>query len=314
MLLCILGSILLGYTDTDLNMLINAYTNFDGSMEQLIIKTTRVPRALIATFIGASLGIAGVLMQSITKNPMASPSLLGVNSGASFFLVIAISFFPKISFNFLVYVAFVGAFIATAIVYTLAGGLKGDVHTINLTLAGAAITFLFSSFTQGVLAQDQKTLEETLFWLSGSIEGRSIEILIMVIPYLVVGWIASILISKKLNILALGEETAVGLGQNTRSLKLIAAVSIVILAGASVSVAGPITLIGLITPHLAKTIVGSDYRWIVPYSGVLGAVFLIISDIGARFVIYPKEVPVGVMTALIGAPFFIYIARKAENK
>jgi iron complex transport system permease protein len=283
-------------------------------MEHLVIKTTRIPRALIATFIGSSLAIAGVLMQSITKNPMASPSILGVNAGASFFLVTTMTLFPFASFNILILVSFLGAFASSLFVYMLAGGFKGDVHTINLTLAGTAVSFLFLSFTQGILAKNQKTLEETLFWLSGSVDGRSLDGLFKVFPFIIIGFLISIWISNKLNIFALGEEVARSLGQNTSILKLLTAFAVMLLAGASVAVAGPITLIGLVIPHITRSLVGNDYRWIIPYSALLGSIFLLLSDIGARFIIFPKEVPVGVMTALIGAPFFIYIARKAENK
>jgi iron complex transport system permease protein len=199
-------------------------------------------------------------------------------------------------------------------VYAIAGGLKGDVETINLTLAGAATSALFLSLTQGVLYKDQRTLEDILFWLTGSVEGRNLSYLFQVAPYIIVGLIVSLLLVKKLNIFSLGEEIAKGLGLNIGIFKIIVGIVVVLLSGSSVAIAGPITLVGLIIPHITRSLVGNDYKWIMPYSILLGAIFLLLSDIGARFIIFPKEVPVGAITAFIGAPFFIYIARKAENR
>jgi iron complex transport system permease protein len=311
---CILGSILLGYTDTNLNTLINTYTHFDGSHSHLIIKTTRVPRALIALFVGSSLGVSGVLMQALTRNPMASPSIFGINSGSSFLVVLAMSSFPTIGYSSLVWVALIGAAFSAFFVYLVAGGFKGDVETINLTLAGAATSALFLSLTQGVLYKDQRTLEDILFWLTGSVEGRSLSYLFQVGPYIIVGLIISLLLVKKLNLFSLGEEISKGLGLNVGIFKIIVAIAVVLLSGSSVAIAGPITLVGLIVPHITRSLVGTDYKWIMPYSILIGAIFLLLSDIGARFIIFPKEVPVGAITAFIGAPFFIYIARKAENR
>jgi iron complex transport system permease protein len=312
--LTFLGSLLLGYIKTSFNDLLITYSNYTDTTENIIIKTSRMPRALTALFIGASLGLSGLLMQTITKNPMASPGLLGVNSGASFFMVFAFSFFPSLSSLQIMIFSFVGALIAVAIVYALAGGVKGAIQTFDLTLAGAAVSAFFASFTQIILFKDQKTMEEVLFWLTGSVEGRSMSLLMMVIPYMVIAMILCFILANKLNIFSLGEEMAKGLGVNTDLLKIQILVLVVVLAGSSVAVAGPIGLVGLIIPHLVRYLVGSEFKWAIPYNMVLGSVFLILADIGSRFIIFPKEIPVGAVTAIIGTPFFIYIARKAENK
>ena len=173
-----------------------------------------------------------------------------------------------------------------------------------------AISALFSSLTQGLLVLNEKALEEVLFWLAGSVQGRKLEILQSVFPYLLIGWIASIMMAGKVNTLMMGEDVAKGLGQRTILMKSFVLLIIVLLSGGSVAVAGPIGFIGIVTPHFARFLVGVDHRWRVPYSGLLGAILLILADIAARYVIMPQEVPVGVMTAFIGAPFFIYIARK----
>lgn len=203
---------------------------------------------------------------------------------------------------------------AVVLVYTLAGGIRGSINTFDLILAGAAISAFFISLTQVVLYKDQKTMEEVMFWLTGSVEGRSIESLKIVIPYMVVCWIICYLISGKLNIFFLGEEIAKGLGLNIELIKLQILILVVIMAGASVAVAGPISLVGIIIPHVTRALVGSEFKWVVPFSAVLGSIFLLLADIGSRFIVYPKDIPVGAVTAIMGAPFFVYLARKVENK
>jgi iron complex transport system permease protein len=314
LIIAFLASLLLGYTKTSFTDLINTYINFDNSMEHIVLKTTRVPRALTALFIGASLSLSGVLMQTLTKNPMASPGLLGVNSGAAFFMVFAYSLFPSLSQNSIILFSFLGATLAVVLVYALAGGIRGSMNTFDLTLAGAAISAFFISLTQVVLYKDQKTMEEVLFWLTGSVEGRSLTALKLVIPYMLIAWVLCFLISGKLNIFALGEEIAKGLGLNIEFIKLQILLLVVVLAGAAVAVAGPIALVGLIIPHLTRALVGSEFKWVIPFSLVLGSIFLLLADVGSRFIVYPKDIPVGAVTAIIGAPFFIYIARKAENR
>lgn len=314
LILSFIGSILLGYIKTSFSDLINTYGSYLNITEHIIIKTSRVPRAFTALFAGASLGISGLLMQTLTKNPMASPGLLGVNSGAAFFMVFTYSFFPSLSQGGMIMLSFAGAAIAVALVYSLAGGLRGSIQTFDLTLSGAAVTAFFMSIAQVILYKDQKTMEEILYWLTGSVEGRSMDALIKVIPFIIAAWIITFLISRKLNIFSLGEEMAKGLGLNTELLKIEIILIVIILAGSSVAVAGPIGLVGLIIPHLARSIVGSEFKWTIPYSAVLGSIFLLLADIGSRFIIYPKEIPVGALTAIIGTPFFIYIARKAENR
>jgi iron complex transport system permease protein len=314
LVMCFLGSLLLGYIKTSFSDLINTYTSYENITEHIIIKTSRMPRALTALFIGASLSVSGLLMQTLTKNPMASPGLLGVNSGAAFCMVFVYSFFPGLAQGYTILFSFIGAAIAVIFVYALAGGFRGSIQTFDLTLSGAAVSALFMSLTQVILYKDQKTMEEIMFWLTGSVEGRSLDTLIKIIPFLVIAWIITFILSKKLNIFSLGEEIAKGLGLNTELLKTLIIILVVILAGASVAVAGPIGLVGLIIPHLTYSLVGSEFKWAIPYSIVLGSIFLLLADIGSRFIIFPKEIPVGALTAIIGTPFFIYIARKAENK
>ncbi|WP_102345496.1 FecCD family ABC transporter permease [Bacillus sp. Marseille-P3661] len=314
LLLSICISIVYGYTETTWGLAFKAFTEFDGSNEHLVIQTVRLPRALIGAAIGASLGIAGALMQALTRNPLADPKILGINSGASFAIVLAVSFFSITSLGAFVWIAFAGAAIAGVIVFILGTVGKEGLTPMKFTLAGAAIWGLFSSFTQGLLVLNEKALEEVLFWLAGSISGRKMEYLNSVFPYLVVAWIGSISIARHINLLTMGEDVAKGLGQRTGLIKFLAGILIILLAGSSVAVVGPVGFIGIIVPHIARLLVGIDHRWVIPYCAIIGGVLLNLADISARYIIMPQEIPVGVMTAIIGTPFFIYIARKGMTK
>ncbi|MGM7681290.1 FecCD family ABC transporter permease [Cytobacillus sp. Hm23] len=312
LLLCIGLSIILGYTDTGVQTAIEAFQQFDGSNEHIIIQQVRLPRALIAAVIGSSLAIAGALMQALMKNPLASPDIIGINAGASFFIVVALMVFSVNSLQAYTWIAFAGAAFASCIVYVFSSSGTG-LTPMKLTLAGAAIAALFSSLTQGLLVMDESALDQALFWLAGSVQGRDLDILFTVYPYLIGATVLAFIISPKINVLTMGEDVAKGLGLRTGVVNLTMTFCFVLLAGGSVAVAGPIGFIGIIIPHIVRTLVGNDFRWILPYCGVLGGILLLLADIGARYVIMPEEVPVGVMTAFIGTPFFIYLARKGVH-
>lgn len=314
LLICMVISIVYGYADTSFQTAYQAFTQFNDSNEHLIIRNVRLPRSLIAASVGASLAIAGVLMQTLTKNPLASPGILGINAGAGFAVVFAMVFFQSASLQSFAWIAFVGATVATAAVYGISSTGRDAMSPIKITLAGAAMSALFSSFTQGLLATNEAELDQVLFWLAGSVEGRKLELLIAVLPYLIIGWIGALLIAPKMNVLALGNDVAKGLGLPVGLIQLAVGFIVIMLAGGSVAVAGPIGFIGIVIPHLARKCVGNDHRWLIPMSALLGGILLLIADVSARYIIMPQEVPVGVMTAFIGTPFFIYIARKGFRK
>jgi iron complex transport system permease protein len=303
-------SIIYGYTDTSWKIAIEAFMNNNGSNAHIIIETVRLPRALIAAAVGASLAMAGALMQALTKNPLASPGIFGINAGAGFFIVLFVTFFQVHSLQVFTWLAFSGAALAAAIVFIISAVGKDGATPLKLTLAGTAVAALFASLTQGMLAANEKALEEVLFWLAGSVAGRKLEMLTAVLPYFIVGWIGSLLLAQKVNILMMGDDVAKGLGQRTNAVKVGAALFVVLLAGSSVAVAGPIGFIGIIVPHIARALVGIDHRWVLPYCALIGAILLIAADIGARYILMPREVPVGIVTAFLGVPFFVYIARR----
>ncbi|MGZ9814658.1 FecCD family ABC transporter permease [Peribacillus simplex] len=307
-LLC--SSIVYGYTDTTWKMAIDAFTHFNGTNEHIVIQSVRLPRALIASAIGASLAISGVLMQTLTKNPLASPDIFGVNAGAGLAVVTGVTVFGISNLQVFTWLSFIGAAIAAISIYMIGSMGRGGLTPMKLTLAGAAMTAMVASLTQGLLVSNEALLDQVLFWLAGSVSGRSLDNLVAVLPYLVVGWGLAWIMSGKMNVLSMGEDVAKGLGLNIVFLKLVMGLAIILLAGGSVAVAGPIGFIGIVVPHLTRSIVGIDHRWLIPFSGLFGAVLLIAADVISRYILMPREIPVGVMTAIIGTPFFIYIARK----
>jgi iron complex transport system permease protein len=315
LLLSFVSSVLFGATQYDWHTAWASVFHYDENVaDQIIIRTTRVPRACIAAAIGASLAIAGTLMQTLTRNPLASPSVLGVNAGATFFVVLAAIAFSISSMQWLMWISFIGAALAAVFVYVLGSMGRDGLTPLKIVLAGAAISALFASFTQAILVLNKQGLGTVLYWLTGTIAGRSPDMIMAVFPYMAVSWAVAWFIARDMNLLLMGEDTAKGLGQRTMWIKLTAGIIIVVLAGGSVSVAGPIGFIGIVIPHIARYIGGTDHRWVIPYCAVLGATLLLLADVVARFIMIPSEMPVGVMTAVIGAPFFIYIARRGLAK
>ncbi|WP_438358027.1 FecCD family ABC transporter permease [Brevibacillus dissolubilis] len=306
----LIGSVIFGVVDTSWHVAIDAYTQFDGSNEHIVIREVRVPRALIAGAVGASLAIAGALLQAMTRNPLADVGIFGINAGASFAIVFGAAVFAMNSLGEFTTLSFIGAALSGVLVYFLGALGREGITPLKLTLAGAAVTAMFSSFTHAILVTNEQALNDVLFWLAGSVAGRKLEMLTGVFPYMLLAWIVAFLMARPINTFMMGEDVAKGLGQRTVLVKALAGLLIVLLSACSVAVSGPIGFIGLVTPHLARYLIGSDTRWVLVYSGFLGAILLLFADILGRFIAMPGEVPIGVMTALMGAPFFIYVVRK----
>lgn len=302
---CLLLSILLGAADINPGTVWQALFQFDGSTDHLIIRTVRLPRAILAVLVGAALAVAGAITQGLTRNPLAVPDILGVNAGAALAMVLAVFMWGSGSLGF----AFAGAAITAAIVYWLGSMGRSGLTPIKLIIAGAALTTLLGSLTTGILILSQHTLEDIRFWLAGSLAGQDLANILPVLPYIAVGLASSLLLGRQLTLLALGEDVAQGLGLQTAWVKVAAAAVVVLLAGSAVALAGPIGFVGLVIPHVVRFGVGVDYRWILPYAMLAGGLFLSVADTAARLIIRPQELPVGIMTTVIGAPFFIYLAR-----
>jgi iron complex transport system permease protein len=308
--LALLSSIAFGAADIALADVWRAIVAFDASnSEHLVIRTLRVPRAAVAALVGAALAVAGALMQGLTRNPLADPGILGIEAGAALGVVGAVFFLKIGSLYLYALFAFVGASLTATAVYTLGSLGRGGPTPLAITIAGAALTALLSSITTGILIFSQRTLVEVRFWLAGSVAGRDLNLLIQASPYFCAGLLLALALGRQITTISLGDDVARGLGQRIGWVQALTAVATVLLAGASVAVAGPIGFVGLVIPHAVRFLVGVDYRWILPYAALAGAIFLVLSDVAARLILRPTELPVGVMTALIGGPFFVYLVR-----
>jgi iron complex transport system permease protein len=305
---CLLASVRFGAARIGTWDVIGAFTDYGGSEDDLIIRTLRVPRALVAALVGAALAVAGAIIQGLTRNPLADPWILGIEAGAAFAVVCSVFLLGASSLTTYALFAFLGGAIAAVVVYAL--GTLGGMSPMKLVVAGAALATLLSSLKTAVLILNQQTLEEIRFWLAGSVAGRDLTLLLQVLPYIGVGLLLAFALGLQITALTLGDDVATGLGLRTSWLKVLCVVAVVLLAGSAVAIAGPIGFVGLVIPHVARFFVGVDYRWVLPYSALLGAMLLVSADIAARLVLRPQELPVGIMTALVGAPFFIYLARK----
>ncbi|KAB8143441.1 iron ABC transporter permease [Chloroflexia bacterium SDU3-3] len=310
LVLAMLASIVFGAADIDFATVWAALFHFNpDSTSHLIIRTLRIPRALVAACVGGALAVAGAMMQGLTRNPLADPGLLGIEAGAALGVVSGVTLLHISSLGSYALFAFVGAAVSAVCVYTIGSFGRGGATPLKLTIAGASISALLSSLTTGFLILNQQTLEEVRFWLSGSVAGRDLNMLATLAPYFLVGFVIALALGRQITALSLGDDVARGLGQRTGWVKALASVAVVLLAGSSVALAGPIGFVGLVIPHMVRMFVGIDYRWVLPYSILCGGIFLIIADIAARMVIRPIELPVGIATAIIGGPVFIYLVR-----
>ncbi len=314
LLICFIYSVRWGAVEIPLAQILTSFTAFDGSDNHLIIQTIRLPRSLIAILVGACLAVSGALMQGLTRNPLADPGILGIEWGAALFVVATLYLFGSSSLSVLTVAAMLGAAATTTLVYFLASLGRGGATPLNLTVVGAVLTALTYSLTLAILILSQQTLEQIRFWLAGSLAGRDFNILLQVLPFAGVGLVAAFAIARQITTISLGEDVAKGLGQQAAWVKIIAAISVVLLAGSSVALTGPIGFIGLVVPHMVRFFIPADYRWILPYTAIAGATLLLIADIAARVLLKPQELPVGVMTALVGAPLFIYLAKSKVKK
>lgn len=282
------------------------------SYEQTVVRSLRLPRTLIGLGVGAALAVAGAAMQAATRNPLAGPSILGVNNGAAFGIVTAVFFAQITDPLYFVWFAFAGGMAASVIVYAIGSVGPGGASPVKLALAGVIISALLASWLTALLLLDQQTLDVVRFWLVGSLAGRDLNVFYNVLPFIAVGIAGTMLIGHQLNILSMGEDTARSLGMRTGRMRLLVAVLVVLLSGASVAVAGPIGFVGLAVPHIVRTITGPDYRWVLAYCLVVGPLLLLSADVVGRVVAKPSEVQVGIITAAVGAPFLIALARQRK--
>ena len=309
----IILSLALGARDVSFDAVIGALFSPDlDNNDHVVIRDLRVPRTVIGLVAGAALAVAGAIMQGLTRNPLADPGLLGVNAGASLFVVIGITFFGVSAASGYIWFAFAGAGIATVVVYLIGAGRSGNPTPVTLTLAGTAVTAALTSVITLLLLTNLDTLNQYRFWAVGSLVGRGLDTVGTLAPFLVVGGVLAVVVARMLNVLALGEDVARGLGQNVLVARALSAAVIVILCGSATAIAGPIVFVGLVVPHIARRITGPDYRWIIAYSAVIGPALLVLADVVGRLVVRPTELEAGIVVAFIGAPAMIALVRRSK--
>ncbi|QYG95609.1 iron chelate uptake ABC transporter family permease subunit [Iamia sp. SCSIO 61187] len=287
-------------------------TDPDAARDWSVVRSLRGPRTILGLLVGAALGMTGTLIQGLTRNPLADPGILGVQAGASLAVVVGINTVSIEGAMGYVWFGFAGAAVAGAVVYALGSLGRGGASPVKLALAGAAMSALLLALTQAVLLSNQATLNEYRFWAVGSLAGRESDVVRAVAPFIVVGILFGLSRGRSLNGLALGDDLARGLGLSLVWARISTALAIIVLCGAAVAGAGPIVFVGLVIPHVARSICGPDYRWILAWSLVLAPTLLLGADTLGRLIARPGEVQVGIMTAVIGTPGFIAIIRRKD--
>ncbi|MCQ2010732.1 MAG: iron ABC transporter permease [Sporolactobacillus sp.] len=301
-------SISFGATNIDLKTVWDAVFHYDPHLvSHKVIWDLRMPRVLGSAIIGACFAVSGALMQGVTRNPLADSGILGINAGAAFVLALCYAFFPALPFFYLIICSFIGAGIGAGIVYGMSSLSRDGMSPVRLVLAGAAVSALLTALSQGLAIYFQIG-QDLAFWYAGGMSGIRWPELMMITPWVVCALIASLILSPSITILSLGDSVASGLGMHTGIIKAASVVIVLILAGSAVSVVGAIGFVGLIVPHLTRYLVGTDYRRVLPCTAILGSLLLILADLGARSINPPYETPIGVLIALIGIPFFLYLA------
>lgn len=306
------ASLAIGANSLDLGVVIDGLTNPDPANPDHAIVQARIPRTAAALLVGAALGLAGAVLQGLTRNPLADPGILGLNGGAALAVVVGIATFGIGSINATLWWAFAGAGIAAVLVYFVASLGRGGASPLSLALAGAALNAAFLSVVQFLIIVSQSSLEAFRQWSVGSVALREWSSLTPAIPFLVAGLLVCLGCARWLNGLALGEDTARGLGQNVALTRIVGGIGVVLLGGAATAAVGPIAFLGLVVPHAVRALVGSDYRRVLPLSLLGGAVLLTTADVVGRVIAPPGEVQVAVMTAVIGIPVFLWLVRRRK--
>jgi len=305
-----LASLAIGSKPIDVGTVWRVLFDNDGSDAAIIVHELRIPRTLLGLLVGCALGMSGALMQGHTRNPLAEPALLGVTAGAAAAVVAAIKFLDVTSPIGYVWFAMAGALLAATAVFAIGSGVSRTPSPLSLVLAGSAVTALLASLTTSLLMNDTTTINYYRFWIVGSLSGRDMSVVAQLAPFMIVGGVIALMHTGALNLLSLGDDVARGLGQHVGRARTIGLVATVLLAGAATAACGPIAFLGLIVPHVARFVTGPDYRFLMPYSALVGAIVLLLSDILGRVLARPGELQVGIVLAVIGGPFFIALVRR----
>jgi iron complex transport system permease protein len=306
-------SIAVGARNVGLSDILSAFGGATDTIEQSAV-TKRIPRTLLAALAGAALGLSGAVMQGVTRNPLADPGILGVNMGAALAVVVGLAFFGLAAAQAYIWTAILGAGVTAVFVFAIGSLGRGGPTPLKLALAGTATSIALGSFITAVILPRNDIAEGARSWQIGGVGGAGFDAIWQVLPFLLVGFGLCMLSARKLNSLALGDELAAGLGENVVVARWLASFGAVILAGATTAVCGPIAFVGLLVPHICRLIVGVDHRWLLPFSAMGGAILLLTSDVVGRLAARPGELDVGIVTAFVGAPVFIWIVQHYRGR
>ncbi len=313
LLAAVAASLTIGSRPVPLGEALGALLHPSDGEAALIVRELRVPRTLVGLEVGAALAVAGVLMQALTRNPLAEARVLGISAGAATGVVAAIAFFGMASLAGWIWFGLAGAALAGALVFLVAARTRDGSGPVSLALSGAAIDAGLGAVIYGVLSIDAATFEQYRFWVVGSVAGRTPAMAAQMAPFLAIGLLLAVVTARGLDALALGDDAARGLGHRIQRVRLLAAIAAIVLTGAAVALAGPIAFVGLAVPHAARALVGAAHRWVLPLSALLGAALLLFADVLGRVVTPPGEVAAGVVTALVGAPVLLWLVRRART-
>ncbi|PJJ71037.1 iron complex transport system permease protein [Diaminobutyricimonas aerilata] len=305
-------SLVLGSRTVSLDEVLGGLTDPDATGFGEAAVATRVPRTVLAVLVGAALGLAGAIMQGLTRNPLADPGILGVNLGSALAVVIGIAVFGIASVQEYVWFAFAGAAAASVLVYAIGSIGREGATPLKLALAGAAISAALSSFVSAVLLTRTDVFDVFRFWQVGGVGGADFGEMTHVLPFVGAGAVLAVLSIRSLDLLSLGDDLARGLGGRVGLARAGSGLAIVLLCGAATAIAGPIGFVGLVVPHAARFFTGPAHRWLLPYSALFGAVLLVAADVVGRVISRPSDIQVGIMTAVIGAPVFIWLIRRSK--
>ncbi|WP_409330987.1 FecCD family ABC transporter permease [Trujillonella humicola] len=309
--LLVVASVAIGSRGVGWSDILAALGGSSETIEEAAV-TKRIPRTVLAVLVGGALGLAGAVMQGVTRNPLADPGVLGINMGASLAVVAGFAFFGLFSATSIIWTAVFGAAVAAVFVYAVGSLGRGGPTPLKLALAGAATSAALTSFVTAIALPRGDIAASVQSWQVGGVGGATFPNITPVLPFLAAGLAISLLSARSLNSLALGDELAAGLGERVALARGLAAFGSVLLVGAATAVAGPIWFVGLVVPHLCRLLVGVDHRWLLPFSALAGACLLVASDVLGRIVARPSELDVGIITALVGAPFFIAVVRRQK--
>ncbi|MEW9593998.1 iron ABC transporter permease [Bacillus toyonensis] len=317
-ILCLIGSIFLaisfGAKDIHLQTVWVAVLDYNPKLTQhQIIYELRLPRVIGAAVVGAAFAVAGAVMQGVIRNPLADAGVLGINAGAMFVVALSFAFFPHMPYSYLMIVSFIGAVLSTVLIFVIGSATSGGLTPMRLTIAGAVMAALLHSLSSGVAIYYDLS-QDLAFWYAGGVAGVKWEHLKFLVPIILITIIFAIVLGRSISLISMGDDVATNLGVKTNRTRILGMIIVVILAGVSVSAVGSIGFVGLVIPHIARKLVGVNYRLIIPMSALLGAMLLVVADLGARTVNPPKELAIGILVALVGVPFFLYIARKVGRE